>query len=145
MSDEVSLSMHISIMVCCTAGLLSVVLGILVMSIDLLNDYSNKYTNAVNSSTESSIYSIAMNGDVPMSVIYSSLEQSLNIVGEVYVGEYDETNGTVNNQTCIYEYDNINNQKLLTLLTRYKVNRGIVFIEPSTTSGLITVRVGWVE
>lgn len=145
MSDEVSLSMHISIMVCCTAGLLSVVLGILVMSIDLLNDYSNKYTNAVNSSTESSIYSIAMNGDVPMSVIYSSLEQSLNIVGEVYVGEYDKTNGTINNQTCIYEYDNINNQKLLTLLTRYKVNRGIVFIEPSTTSGLITVRVGWVE
>ena len=145
MSDEVSLSMHISIMVCCTAGLLSVVLGILVMSIDLLNDYSNKYTNAVNSSTESSIYSIAMNGDVPMSVIYSSLEQSLNIVGEVYVGEYDKTNGTINNQTCIYEYDNINNQKLLTLLTRYKVNRGIVFIEPSTTSGLITGRVGWVE
>lgn len=145
MSDEVSLSMHISIMVCCTAGLLSVVLGILVMSIDLLNDYSNKYTNAVNSSTESSIYSIAMNGDVPMSVIYSSLEQSLNIVGEVYVGEYDKTNGTINNQTCIYEYDNVNNQKLLTLLTRYKINRGIVFIEPSTTSGLITVRVGWVE
>lgn len=145
MSDEVSLSMHISIMVCCTAGLLSVVLGILVMSIDLLNDYSNKYTNAVNSSTESSIYSIAMNGDVPMSVIYSSLEQSLNIVGEVYVGEYDKTNGTINNQTCIYEYDNVNNQKLLTLLTRYKVNRGIVFIEPSATSGLITVRVGWIE
>ena len=145
MSDEVSLSMHISIMVCCTAGLLSVVLGVLVMSIDLLNDYSNKYTNAVNSSTESSIYSVAMNGDVPMSVIYSSLEQSLNIVGEVYVGEYNKTNGTIDNQICIYEYDNINNQRLLTLLTRYKVNRGMVFIEPSATSGLITVRVGWIE
>ena len=63
MTDEVSVSFHISVLVMCTAALLSAVIGISTMSLNIMRNYSDKYNQAIGSATESGVYALAQNGD----------------------------------------------------------------------------------
>lgn len=135
MTDEVSLSFHISILVMCTAALLSTVIGISTMSLNIMRNYSDKYNQAIGSATESGVYALAQNGEAPMPVIYSTLLEGVNTIDRVRVND-----GATS--TIIYEYNNINIQNLTILLSKYRTNNGRITVSVGELNrSLVTVNV----
>lgn len=135
MTDEVSVSFHISILVMCTAALLSAVIGISTMSLNIMRNYSDKYNQAIGSATESGVYALAQNGEAPMPVIYSTLLEGVNTIDRVRVND-----GATS--TVIYEYNNINIQNLTILLSKYRTNNGRVTVSVGELNrSLVTVNV----
>lgn len=135
MTDEVSVSFHISILVMCTAALLSAVIGISTMSLNIMRNYSDKYNQAIGSATESGVYALVQNGEAPMPVIYSTLLEGVNTIDRVRVND-----GVTS--TVIYEYNNINIQNLTILLSKYRTNNGRVTVSVGELNrSLVTVNV----
>lgn len=135
MTDEVSVSFHISILVMCTAALLSAVIGISTMSLNIMRNYSDKYNQAIGSATESGVYALVQNGEAPMPVIYSTLLEGVNTIDRVRVND-----GATS--TVIYEYNNINIQNLTILLSKYRTNNGRVTVSVGELNrSLVTVNV----
>ena len=135
MTDEVSVSFHISILVMCTAALLSAVIGISTMSLNIMRNYSDKYNQAIGLATESGVYALAQNGEAPMPVIYSTLLEGVNTIDRVRVND-----GVTS--TVIYEYNNINIQNLTILLSKYRTNNGRVTVSVGELNrSLVTVNV----
>ena len=135
MTDEVSVSFHISILVMCTAALLSTVIGISTMSLNIMRNYSDRYNQAIGSATESGVYTLAQNGEAPMPVIYSTLLEGVNTIDRVRVND-----GATS--TVIYEYNNINIQNLTILLSKYRTNNGRITISAGELNrSLVTVNV----
>ena len=135
MTDEVSVSFHISILVMCTAALLSAVIGISTMSLNIMRNYSDKYNQAIGSATESGVYALAQNGEAPMPVIYSTLLEGVNTIDRVRVND-----GVTS--TVIYEYNNINIQNLTILLSKYRTNNGRITVSVGELNrSLVTVNV----
>ena len=135
MTDEVSVSFHISILVMCTAALLSAVIGISTMSLNIMRNYSDKYNQAIGSATESGVYALAQNGEAPMPVIYSTLLEGVNTIDRVRIND-----GVTS--TVIYEYNNINIQNLTILLSKYRTNNGRVTVSVGELNrSLVTVNV----
>lgn len=135
MTDEVSVSFHISILVMCTAALLSAVIGISTMSLNIMRNYSDRYNQAIGSATESGVYALAQNGEAPMPVIYSTLLEGVDTIDRVRVND-----GATS--TVVYEYNNINIQNLTILLSKYRTNNGRVTVSVGELNrSLVTVNV----
>jgi len=94
MTDEVSVSFKVSITVMFAAGLLSSALGILVMGLQLLNGYSDKYHSTVSQATGGGISAIVAEGSAPMPLIYSAVDESINLIDVLILTEYDKSTDT---------------------------------------------------
>ena len=141
MTDEVSTSFHISILVMCTAALVATVIGISTMSLNIMADYSDKYNQAIGQATESSIYALAQNGEAPMPVIYTTITEGINAVDRVRLTIKD-SNGTVLSTEICYQYDDADRQNLTKLLSKYRLYIGRVTVKQGELNGyLITVDV----
>lgn len=110
MQDEVSASMHIAIVVWCTGALLGVVCGVLIMSLNILRDYTDKYSDAIVSSTNASIVDAVKEEAQSGAIIYSRIESSINSIDAV----------KIEGKGYIYKYNDPNCQNTMSLLTTYK-------------------------
>ena len=116
MTDEVSSSMHIAVTVWCAGALISIVSGILIMSLALLNNYGTTYSNAIVSTTNSSIFATVQEEPQSGAIIYSKLQNSIDVVASITIKDKK------NNSTLLYRYNNVNYQNDIQLMTIYKNN-----------------------
>lgn len=123
MTDEVSVSFHISILVMCTAALLSAVIGISTMSLHLMRNYSFKYNEAINQASEGGIYALAQTGEAPMPVIYTTVSESINTIDKIVVKDKDGTH-------VVYKYNDVHTQNITVLLSKYRLYTGTVSLVP---------------
>jgi hypothetical protein len=112
MQDEVSSSFHIAIIVWMTGAMISVVLGVLVMSLNILINYSSKYSDAMAGAASASIVDLAGDDATPGAIVYSSISTSIDTIDAVRIGS-----------TYIYKYNDNNCQNLMRLMTTYKNKR----------------------
>lgn len=110
MTDEVSTSMHISIVVWMTGALLGVVVGVLIMSLSILRDYTDKYSDAIVNSANAGIVDAVKEEAQPGAIVYSRIENSINSIDVV----------KIDGVGYIYKYNDPNCQNLMSLMTTYK-------------------------
>ena len=145
MTDEVSQSFHISIIVMCTAALISAVIAISTMSLNIMGSYADKYNQAVGESTDTGIYALVKAGDTPVPVIYSTVMQGINAVDVIRLTVKTESGTVVSNQ-IIYQFNDMNKQNITALLSKYRLYTGRVTVTPGEISGaMITVNVEVVQ
>ena len=141
MTDEVSQSFHISIIVMCTAALISTVIGISTMSLNIMSNYADKYNQAIGQATESSIYSLVQSGDVPMPVVYTTVTQGVDAIDIVKL-TIKNTDGSVVRVEIVYQYNDANKQNLIKLLSEYRLYTGRVSVKQGElNAAMITVDV----
>lgn len=147
MTDEVSLSFRVSILVCFTAGLISAVVAVSTMSLGILNSYNQKYDTAVAQATTSGISDLAVNKQVACPIIYATLAKSIDSIEAVYVGRYNSSTGNIDSASLIYQFDNpntataIDNRKY-----KDKTLYGVVRLYPSTVnSSMYIIYIGEVR
>lgn len=145
MTDEVSVSFKLSTTIMFTAGLLSAVIGVLVMGLNILNGYSNDYHIAVSQSTGGGIAAIVREGSAAVPIIYSSIDESINLIDKVILTTYNtdtETYGT--SEKILYEYGtSTTEQGYMILLTKHRTDTAHVKSSPSPTyTGMQIITVG---
>lgn len=114
MTDEISVSFHVSMTIWMTAVLLSSIINILGMSLSIFNNYGNTYVNAVTSTTDSTIKDLVSVEPKAGAVVYSSLVNSLGNIDLVYICQEGYTRPTEGE--LIYHWKGEDNlMKLMTL------------------------------
>lgn len=126
MTDEVSSSMHIAVTVWCAGALISIVSGVLIMSLSILNNYDSTYSNAIISTANSSIFSAVQEEPQAGAIIYSKLHNSIDMVSSITVT--DKTNVS----TVLYRYNDVNCQNDMQLMTIYKNNLYRIILQENT-------------
>ena len=156
MTDEVSVSFKVSITVMFAAGLLSSTLGILVMGLQLLNGYSDKYHSTVSQVTGGGISAIVAEGSAPMPLIYSAVDESINLIDvliltkydkstDTYSGGYDEQTKTYwGSYQILYKYtQNTTEESYMVLLTEYRTSTAHVkSVQSPSYTGMQIITVG---
>lgn len=156
MTEEVSVSLKLSVTIIFAAGLLASVLGILIMGLRLLNGYSEDYHRAISQSTGAGISSIVAEGSAPMPIIYSAIDESIHLIDtviltkyntdtETYDGGYDEKTKTFwGTYDTMYKYTNSNTEAgYLILLTKYRTKTAhITSVASPSYTGMQIITVG---
>lgn len=159
MTDEVSVSFKLSITIMCAAGLIASVLGVLVMGLQLLNGYTDKYHSAVSQSTGGGIAAIIAEGSAPMPIIYSAVDEGRGAIEVLILTKYDtatsEYAGGYNETTksywgtyeILYRFTQYSSEEnYMVLLTKYRTYTAHVKAVPSPTyTGMKIITVGVVE
>lgn len=135
MTEEVSSSMHISLIVFFAAAYLAVVVNVLIMSLSLYTKFGTRVADQIVAGQSSVIMSIQNAGVVSAPQVYSALNQSLDSIDEVkYV--------VGSNESVIYRFDNLNEQGLMQLMTKYKTrNVRVYIINSDKHRGMINIRI----
>lgn len=135
MTEEVSSNMHISLIVFFTAAYLAVVVNVLVMSLSIYTKFGAKVSDQIVAGQSSVIMSIQNAGLVSAPQAYSALNQSLDSIDTVtYVTGSDER--------VIYKFDDLNEQGIITLMTKYKTSNVRVYVLNSTShKGMLSIRI----
>ena len=156
MTDEVSVSFKVSITIMCAAGLLASALGVLVMGLQLLNGYSDKYHSTVSQATGGGISAIVAEGSAPVPLIYSAVDESINLIEVLILTTYDKSTGKYSggydertktywgSYDILYKYtQNTTEESYMVLLTKYRTDTAHVKSSPSPTyTGMQIITVG---
>lgn len=113
MDEDVSVSLRLSVTVWLTAALLGVTSGILVMSLQLLNNYNNKYVNATVAAADSGVNNLQSADVISGASAYAAVSKSINSIDKVYIVW---SNGST---TVLYNYKTATDNTI-TLMTNYK-------------------------
>ena len=138
------------------AGLLSSVLGVLVMGLQLLNGYSDKYNSTVSQATGGGLAAIVAEDSAPVPLIYSAVDESINLIEvlvlttydkstETYSGGYDErTKECWGDAEVLYEYtQNTTEESYMVLLTKYRTDTAHVkSVQSPSYTGMQIITVG---
>lgn len=145
MTDEVSVSFKVSITIMCAAGLLASTLGVLVMGLQLLNGYSDKYHSTVSQATGGGISAIVAEGSAPMPIIYSAIDESINLIDTVILTTYNTTTETYGSGgDILYKYGtSTTEQGYMILLTKYRTDTAhIKSVQSPSYTGMQIITVG---
>ena len=83
MSEDVSTSIRVSVVVYLTASVLAIVVGILGSSIRTLNNFTDKYNIAVNGAAVETIYMTGARETYAGTLVYSKVMAALNTIDKV--------------------------------------------------------------
>lgn len=139
MTDEVSESMRLSFTVWCTAALLAAVIGVTVMSINVFNQYTGKYTDTMTLSAAGNISDLTSLKSVACPTVYSTVSAAIDTVSCV---EFIPLSGSTR---IIYQYNDLDGDNLIQLMTGETSTK---FVRVSLTKdfgGLIKVTLREVE
>lgn len=131
MTEELSTFTQLAVMFCAASIVLSVACSVLVMGDGIISAYSDKFIQVSASANSSSIISLSTAKEVPAPVAYSTISSAISEVDVVYC-----------NGVKIYQYNDMNIQQLITLMTTHKNHNVRVTVETGVVnSSLWTVRV----
>lgn len=135
MTEEVSSNMHVALIVYFTAAYLAIVVNVLVMSLSIYNNFGAKVSDQIVAGQNSVIYSIQTAGVVSAPQAYSAINQSLDIIDQVYYVRGSD-------EVVIYTYNDLDEQGLIRLMTTYRTRTVRVYVENSMAhTGMINIRI----
>lgn len=100
MTDEVSESMRLGVLMVVTAALLSSVLSILVMSIGLLNGFGRGIDNVTSNTQSSQILSLASQPYVSGPIVYTAVLNGIDTIDVVVITKSGKASGLTWNSSA---------------------------------------------
>ncbi len=119
MTDEFSEHMRLSLMVWMTGAFLGVVVGVVVFSLLVMNQRTDKYSTAMVQATTSALYDLSVESQVSCPSVYSAISASASEINKVYV-KWDGASDYV----VLYDYMN-NTDNLITLMTGVNATKNV--------------------
>lgn len=142
MTDEVSKTTYIAVVVVAISGLVAVALSVTIMCINILTDATKSYDNVVSSTSVASLSDMTLMGKVGLPVIYSTIESNKTIVDSVVMQNRKQDNTPQGTETLLYKYDgDVSSDILKVLYTTYKTDVGLVELRKNTTNGLYIIKI----
>lgn len=142
MTDEVSTSFHIASIMACTASIIAVVAGLLIVGIKFVNEYNDKYVTTIDEVSEGGIYSLTTAKKFSLPVIYSSLNTNIDKVNTIIMCTYNESTGVMSGSTLVYKLNDPSHQDYSKLLSEYRLKEAHVEVTKSSSNSLLDVKVG---
>lgn len=119
MTDEFSEHMRLSLMVWMTGAFLGVVVGVVIFSLLVMNQRTDKYSTAMVQATTSGLYDLAVESQVSCPSVYSAISASASEINRVYVKWHGSSNYVI-----LYDYMN-NTDSLITLMTGMNATKNV--------------------
>lgn len=113
MSEDVSAYMRTAVTVFCSSALCAAAVNVMVMSMNILDNYTNKYTFTLTTTATGAFADLALNDRTVCPIVYCAVDQAIESVALVKLVR----NGTVE---TLYDYTGLTDNNLMKLLTVYR-------------------------
>lgn len=113
MSEDVSAYTRTAVTVFCASALCAAAVNVMVMSMHILNNYTNKYTFTLTTTVAGSFADLAMNKSTVCPVVYCAVDQAISSVAKVTLKYGDTTE-------VLYNYEEPGSDNLIRLMTAYR-------------------------
>lgn len=110
MTEEVSEYTMVAVVLCFIAAFMTSIIGITVMSVNVINNTTDKYSFNLTTTPANGLLDLTMEEEVPGPIIYTSIDQSLELIHSVELVGAPET--------VIYTY-NLEQNNLVILMSKY--------------------------
>lgn len=137
MSDEVSLSIRLGILVVCIAAVVATVANTLIFSLKVFNNYTGKFADNFAESPGAVIFDLEKSGEVAMPIIYTSVYNGIGVVNQVVLNTW---NGSSYDTEKIYAISPVT-EKLDCLYTELTNSFGYVKVTEDAQSSLLNVEI----